>query len=85
MLSKIARRFLSSVSRSPRTRRNDIFKLSLQQPRVPTEYRLTLLNPNWREIRDQLEEGHLPADRPDIVARVFPHKSDTLLEYIHRK
>jgi hypothetical protein len=28
-------------------------------------------NPNWPEIKEALDEGQTPADRPDLVARVF--------------
>ena len=35
-------------------------------------------NPNWAEIKAQLEEGQSPHDRPDIIARVFKLKKDQL-------
>ena len=36
-------------------------------------------NPQWTEITSELEEGQLPQDRPDIVARVFKLKKDQLI------
>ena len=37
-------------------------------------------NPNWKEIKDQLQEGQTAQDRPDIVARVFKLKKDQLMQ-----
>jgi hypothetical protein len=37
-------------------------------------------NPNWPEVSDVLFAGQQPNDRPDLLARVFKHKLQTLLD-----
>ena len=39
-------------------------------------------NPNWPEIQQGLFPGQSPADRPDLVARVFQMKKNALLQEI---
>ena len=39
-------------------------------------------NPNWPEIRSALRDGQIPADRPDIVARVFHLKLKELMNML---
>ena len=39
-------------------------------------------NPNWSEITDELPEGQMAYDRPDIVARVFQLKKKHLIDLI---
>jgi hypothetical protein len=41
-------------------------------------------NPHWKEIEDELLPGQTAYDRPDLVARVFQMKKDTLIEYIYK-
>lgn len=41
-------------------------------------------NPEWPEIRNALLPGQCPADRPDIVARVFNLKKEALLREIFK-
>ena len=41
-------------------------------------------NPKWPEIQDQLKPGEAPADRPDIVARVFRLKLNALLKDLEK-
>jgi hypothetical protein len=42
-------------------------------------------NPNWKEIKEALLPGQTPADRPDIVARVFKEKLNKFMEGIKKK
>jgi hypothetical protein len=42
-------------------------------------------NPNWREVREALLPHQTPQDRPDIVARVFKLKFESLLHDIMQK
>uniref|UniRef100_A0A914YYL5 ATP-dependent DNA helicase n=1 Tax=Panagrolaimus superbus TaxID=310955 RepID=A0A914YYL5_9BILA len=42
-------------------------------------------NPNWKEILENLLEGQTPADRPDLVARVFKQKKDYLINLISKE
>ena len=42
-------------------------------------------NPNWPEIKENLLPGQQPADRPDICARVFDIKKDSLIDLIVRQ
>ena len=42
-------------------------------------------NPNWPEIRRELFPGQQPADRPDLIARVFKIKKDMLMHLITQK
>nr|XP_051201884.1 uncharacterized protein LOC127315434 [Lolium perenne] len=39
-------------------------------------------NPNWQEILDDLYPGQTPQDRPDLVARVFRAKLETMKEML---
>ena len=39
-------------------------------------------NPQWPEILAALQPGQIPADRPDIVARVFKLKLEEFLDDI---
>jgi hypothetical protein len=41
-------------------------------------------NPHWKEIEDELFPGQTAYDRPDLVARVFQMKKDTLIDYIYK-
>ena len=45
----------------------------------PTLFITFTANPKWREVRENLREGQKPADRPDIVTRVFEQKLKSLL------
>jgi hypothetical protein len=50
------------------------------------DYFLTMTtNPNWPEIKEALFEGEHPHDRPDLVARVFKQKYDSLMDDILKK
>ena len=42
-------------------------------------------NPKWPEIRAGLFPGQTPADRPDLIARVFKLKQNLLLEDLIKK
>ncbi len=42
-------------------------------------------NPNWQEILDELLPGQTPQDRPDLVARVFRAKLETMKEMLTKK
>eukprot|EP00798_Chlamydomonas_sp_ICE-L_P013350 gene13350-19192_t len=42
-------------------------------------------NPKWQEIQEALLPGQKPADRPDIVSRVFRLKLDALLDDLVKK
>ncbi|XP_043462427.1 uncharacterized protein LOC122498651, partial [Leptopilina heterotoma] len=42
-------------------------------------------NPKWREIRENLLEGEIASDRPDIVARVFQQKVKSLMSELKDK
>ncbi|KAG9319383.1 hypothetical protein KVV02_002733 [Mortierella alpina] len=42
-------------------------------------------NPNWDEIKAQLMPGQVPADRPDLVSRVFQLKLKALLHDLINK
>lgn len=35
-------------------------------------------NPNWEEIKRELEVGQLPQDRPDLIVRVFRAKLEEM-------
>ncbi|ELP91475.1 hypothetical protein EIN_143750 [Entamoeba invadens IP1] len=39
-------------------------------------------NPNWREIKENLEKDEVAIDRPDLVTRVFKLKLDQLIKEI---
>jgi hypothetical protein len=39
-------------------------------------------NPNWQEILDELLPGQTPQDRPDLVARVFRAKLETMKDML---
>lgn len=41
-------------------------------------------NPHWKEIEDELFPGQTVYDRPDLVARIFQMKKDTLIDYIYK-
>ena len=42
-------------------------------------------NPNWTEIKNELNNGQTPNDRPDLIARVFRLKLKALLDDILNK
>lgn len=41
-------------------------------------------NPNWVEVTRELLPGQTPADRPDLVARVFEMKKEELIRDIYK-
>jgi hypothetical protein len=51
----------------------------------PTLFITFTANPNWSEIRDELEPGQTATDRPDIVARVFQMKAKQLIEDVKKR
>jgi hypothetical protein len=50
----------------------------------PSFFITMMTNPNWPEIRSQLEKGQTAADIPAVVCRVFHKKVKVLVEFIHR-
>ena len=42
-------------------------------------------NRNWQEIQEALQPGEKPSDRPDICARVFKIKHDSLMDDMFKK
>ncbi|XP_016544204.1 uncharacterized protein LOC107844258 [Capsicum annuum] len=42
-------------------------------------------NPDWVEIKENLLEGQLPQDRPDLVTRVFRAKLQDLKDQLFKK
>lgn len=42
-------------------------------------------NTNWKDIRDEVEPNQAPANRPDLIDRVFAIKLDALLDDIMKK
>ena len=42
-------------------------------------------NPNWTEIEKSLFEGQKTKDRPDISARVFKIKLDSIIDDLMKK
>ena len=42
-------------------------------------------NPSWEEILNELLPGQTPQDRPDLVARVFKAKLETMKEMLFKK
>jgi ATP-dependent DNA helicase PIF1 len=42
-------------------------------------------NPNWAEIKNELLDGQSSDDRPDLVARVFKMKMESLLDDLLKK
>ena len=50
----------------------------------PTFFTTMTANPNWEEIRRELLPGQTPADRPDLVARVFALKLKHLRKRIKK-
>ena len=42
-------------------------------------------NPSWEEILNELLPGQTPQDRPDLVARVFRAKLETMKEMLFKK
>ncbi|XP_047252202.1 uncharacterized protein LOC124887069 [Capsicum annuum] len=42
-------------------------------------------NPDWVEIKENLLQGQLPQDRPDLVTRVFRAKLQDLKDQIFKK
>ena len=42
-------------------------------------------NPNWPEIVEKLYPGQTPQDRPDIVARVFRAKLETMKDMLTKE
>ena len=41
-------------------------------------------NPNWREIKESLSQGQKPEDRPDLIARIFKLKLDSLEKELYK-
>ena len=37
-------------------------------------------NPNWIEIKQELKDGEVPNDRPDLICRVFKMKFDEFMK-----
>ncbi|CAF1613761.1 unnamed protein product [Adineta ricciae] len=42
-------------------------------------------NPTWREIHEQLLPGQMPADRPDLITRVFKLKLNQIIDDIFKR
>ena len=42
-------------------------------------------NPNWREIKENLNPGQTVSDRPDLPARVFKLKLEALRKDIYKE
>ena len=51
----------------------------------PSLFITVTCNPDWIEIRNNLEEGQTAQDRPDIVSRVFNLKIKNILDDITKK
>ena len=50
------------------------------------DYFITMTcNPYWEEITTELMPGHLPHDRPDLVARVYKAKQRDLMDLLIKK
>jgi hypothetical protein len=52
---------------------------------APDLFGTMTVNTKWKEIVEALEPGQTPADRPDIVCRVFKLKLDELLRDLLEK
>ena len=39
-------------------------------------------NPTWEEIKEYLLPGQIASDRPDIIARIFRQKLETMMDFI---
>ena len=51
----------------------------------PTFFITVTCNPNWPEIQRHLFPGQSAADRPDLIARVFHAKLQSILHDIKKK
>jgi hypothetical protein len=50
----------------------------------PTYFITLTANPNWSEVRNSLLPGQSPADRPDLIARVFHLKLKILMDCLKK-
>ena len=50
----------------------------------PTYFITFTANPNWSEVRNSLLPGQSPADRPDLIARVFNLKLKILMDCLKK-
>ena len=57
----------------------DITETPVTQPYI---FLTMTCNPNWQELHDALFPGQTPHDRPDLVARVFRAKLETMKEML---
>jgi hypothetical protein len=86
-MSKSGKRLVlpSSFSGSPR-QMQQLYQDSMaiiRQLGKPDFFITFTCNPNWKEIVDELELGHLsPQDRPDLIARVFRLKLKNLMNFL---
>ena len=87
--ASIGRRIIlpSSVHGSPRymqQRYQDSMAIAAKYGKASLFITMTT-NPNWPEITRELLEGQQANDRPDLIARVFKAKLDSLLEDLLKK
>ena len=71
-----------TITGSPRYH-NECFQNSMAVVRHmgKPDYLITFTtNPNWQDIQEALLPGEKPSDRPDICARVFKMKHDSLMD-----
>ena len=66
------KRYLNAMALAQRYGKSDIF--------------LTITcNPNWIEIKEELAEGEIAQDRPDLVSRIFRAKLVFLKKSLRKK
>ncbi|XP_047268003.1 uncharacterized protein LOC124898400 [Capsicum annuum] len=87
--SKVGQRVILPASfiggpRDMRHRYMDAMAL-VQHFEKPNLFITMTCNPNWVEIKENLIEGQLPQDRPDLVTKVFREKLQDLKDQIFKK
>lgn len=81
--SRVGRMYILPSSFSGGSRQmNQLYQdaMAIVRARGRPDYFITFTcNPNWPEILAELEQGQVPNDRPDLVARVFHMKLQELM------
>ena len=77
----------SSHTGSPR-HMNQLFQDAMAIVRsrgTPSLFLTYTCNPNWIEIRQELKDGEVPNDRPDLICRVFKMKFDEFMKDVTKR
>ena len=57
----------------------------VQQFGKPDLFITMTCNPEWKEIRNELKEGQISQDRPDLTSRIFRVKLYNLKDQLFKK